>query len=171
MNDHVNSTMLQQKFTALEALGQLLTDSLFNNIRTRKPCPRAWFRRIDITQQCKACRNTTVDRMSHNGDITRALHLQALDDSTGSSHLHQGDQRLLHPRTTGCRKADQRNIFFKCHFSCTSKTLTYHISHGATVKCKLKSNRYNRHTFKLAFHSDQRIFFTCSLLRCGVYVY
>src|SRR5690606_998124 len=95
MNDHVDSTMLQQKFSALEGLWQLLTDCLFNGIRTRKPCSRAWFRRIDITQQCKACRSTTVSRISHNGDIRRTVHLQALDDSTGFSHLHQGDQRLL----------------------------------------------------------------------------
>ena len=51
MDNHVDSTMLQQKLTALKALWQFLANRLLDNIWPGESCPRVWLSDIDIAQQ------------------------------------------------------------------------------------------------------------------------
>src|SRR5690606_14914011 len=89
MQNHINRTMFQQKFAALETFRQFLAHGLLDNPRARETNQSVRFSNIEVTQHSEAGRYTTKDRIGHHRNVRYAFLLELLKYRRGLGHLHQ----------------------------------------------------------------------------------
>ncbi len=166
-DDHVDGTVFQQELTALEAFWQFLAHGLLDHPRTGEADQRLGFADDHVAEHRQTGGYTTVNRVGQYGNERQALFAQACQHGGGLGHLHQRDQRFLHPRTAGSREADHRAAIFQGVVGGTHETLANDGPHGAPHERELESRHHDGHAQQRTAHRDQRVFLARLLLRCA----
>ncbi|MCY1440614.1 hypothetical protein D9M71_568980 [compost metagenome] len=158
--------MLQQELAALEAFRQFFTHGLLDHTRTGKTDQRLRLADNHVAQHRQTGGNAAVDRIGQHGDERDAFFTQTGQHRGGLGHLHQGNQRFLHPRTAGSGEADHRATFFQGVVGGANETLTDDGAHRTAHEGKFERRNHDRHAQQSAAHGNQCVFFA-SLLLCS----
>src|SRR5690606_7401575 len=85
----------------------------------------------------------------------------------GLGHLHQREQRLLHPRPARGWEADIGNTLAQGNLGTAHETRTDHAAHGTAHEVELKGTCHQRHALEGALHDHQRVLLAGQLLGCN----
>src|SRR5258705_5051412 len=73
MDNRVEETVLQKKFSPLKTFGKLLPHGLFDNARPGKSNQRAWLGNIEVAQHGIACSDATGGGIREDGNKRQAV--------------------------------------------------------------------------------------------------
>ena len=144
----------------MEAFRQSNTYRTFNHSGAGKANQRFWFGYYYIAHKGKASRHTAHGRVGQHADVRQTFFGQARQGRIGFGHLHQGQQALLHARTTGCREANEGHFLFDGRFNTAHKTLANDGAHAAAHEIKFEASGHHVDAVDGAAHDHQGVGFT-----------
>ncbi|MPL60817.1 hypothetical protein SDC9_06379 [bioreactor metagenome] len=165
VGDAVEHAVVEQVFGALEALGQLLADRLFDHARAGKADQRIRFRDLHVAEHGIGRRDAARRRVGEHDDIGQVRFLQHLHRNGGARHLHQAEDAFLHPRAAGGGKEDQRALCLHRAFGRGDDGIADIHPHRAAHEGEVLRGGDDRGAAHLALGDEHRLFLAGRFLR------
>ena len=164
IDDHVDSTVLEQEFGTLETIRQGLAHGLLDDTRTSEADQGTGFGDIHIAQKGEAGGDAAHGGIGQYGDKGQLGFAQLSERGAGLSHLHQGQQTFLHTRTAAGREADEGAFLFECDLHAAHESLTHHGAHRAAHEVEFEYSGNHGYGMDATLQHDERVVFVGALL-------
>src|ERR1700731_107495 len=112
MDHHVDHAVVLEIFGALEAVRQLLADSLLDNPRAGETDQRARLRDLHIAQHAVGRGHAAGGRVREHHDVGLLGLAQVLHRDGRARQLHEREDALLHARAAGSHEHDAGRALF-----------------------------------------------------------
>src|SRR5438093_6973522 len=142
VDDHVELTVREQEFRALESLGQRLPDRLGDDPRPGEADQRARLGEDDVAEHREARGDAAGRRVGENGEVRQPGGSQSLEDRGGLGHLHQGEDALLHPGAARRRDDDHWQVLLDRELDRARGLLAGHRAHAAAEEAELEDGEH-----------------------------
>ena len=139
----IQHSMLKQKFAALEALRQLLSDGLLNHARAGKSDERARLGNVQIAKHGEAGRDAAGGRVGEDAEIRNGFIVHLGQTGRDFCQLHQAGDTFHHARSARGRDDDERLACGQRAVYGAGNGFANHCSHAAADKRVLHSRNNN----------------------------
>jgi hypothetical protein len=123
--------VLEEELAALESIGELLADRLFDDARPGEADERSRLRDVQIAEHGEARRHAARRRIRQHGDVGEPRPIESREGGADLGHLHQRQGPFHHPRAAGARDDDDGTTPFDRALDGPRDLLAHHNAHAA----------------------------------------
>lgn len=165
IQDHIDGAVFNQKLAPLESFRERLAYRLFDHAWSRKPDEGVRFGNINISEHGETCRDPARSRISQDRNVWNPGMPQHTQRCAGLCHLHERDNRLLHPGSSACGEAHQCGVICDAMVDGAHEPFSDHGSHGTAHEIEFERAGNDRNRLYRARNDNERIGFSGFPLR------